>query len=112
MTTLEILVNIRRSIAPGGNLLLRESVLPQRSSWVIGLLIDLECRSSKPFPPDQRRESRHASAAFSSVRSYPSMGADTDKVNIVAPASAKPSADSWLIQDTARSMSPSSRPMS
>ena len=39
---LKILANIRASIAPGGKLLLLESVLPERSSSDIGLLIDLE----------------------------------------------------------------------
>jgi SAM-dependent methyltransferase len=39
---LKILKNIRSAIAPGGKLLLLESVLPERSSSDIGLLIDLE----------------------------------------------------------------------
>jgi O-methyltransferase len=39
---LKILANVRRSIALGGKLLLLESVLPERSSSYIGLLIDLE----------------------------------------------------------------------
>jgi SAM-dependent methyltransferase len=39
---LKILGNIRSAIAPGGKLLLLESVLPERSSSDIGLLIDLE----------------------------------------------------------------------
>jgi hypothetical protein len=39
---LNILANIRSAIAPGGKLLLLESVLPERSSSDIGLLIDLE----------------------------------------------------------------------
>ena len=38
----KILSNIRSAIAPGGKLLLLESVLPERSSSDIGLLIDLE----------------------------------------------------------------------
>lgn len=39
---LKILNNIRSAIAPAGKLLLLESVLPERSSSDIGLLIDLE----------------------------------------------------------------------
>jgi O-methyltransferase domain len=39
---LKILGNIRAAIAPGGKLLLLESVLPERSSSDIALLIDLE----------------------------------------------------------------------
>jgi hypothetical protein len=39
---LKILGSIRAAIAPGGKLLLLESVLPERSSSDIGLLIDLE----------------------------------------------------------------------
>jgi hypothetical protein len=39
---LKILNNIRTAIAPAGKLLLLESVLPERSSSDIGLLIDLE----------------------------------------------------------------------
>jgi SAM-dependent methyltransferase len=39
---LKILSSIRSAIAPGGKLLLLESVLPERSSSDIGLLIDLE----------------------------------------------------------------------
>jgi O-methyltransferase domain len=39
---LKILGNIRSAIAPEGKLLLLESVLPERSSSDIGLLIDLE----------------------------------------------------------------------
>jgi O-methyltransferase domain len=39
---LKILGNIRGAIAPDGKLLLLESVLPERSSSDIGLLIDLE----------------------------------------------------------------------
>src|SRR3954464_9114194 len=39
---LKILGNIRSAIAPGGKLILLESVLPERSSSDIGLLIDLE----------------------------------------------------------------------
>jgi hypothetical protein len=39
---LKILANIRSAIAPGGKLLLLESVLPERSSSDIGMLIDLE----------------------------------------------------------------------
>jgi O-methyltransferase domain/Dimerisation domain len=39
---LTILANIRSAIAPHGKLLLLESVLPERSSSDIGLLIDLE----------------------------------------------------------------------
>jgi SAM-dependent methyltransferase len=39
---LKILANIRNAIAPDGKLLLLESVLPQRSSTDLGLLIDLE----------------------------------------------------------------------
>lgn len=38
----KILANIRAAIAPNGKLLLLESVLPERSSPDIGLLIDLE----------------------------------------------------------------------
>jgi hypothetical protein len=38
----KILTNIRSAIAPGGKLLLLESVLPERSSSDLGLLIDLE----------------------------------------------------------------------
>jgi hypothetical protein len=38
----KILTNIRSAIAPDGKLLLLESVLPERSSSDIGLLIDLE----------------------------------------------------------------------
>jgi hypothetical protein len=39
---LKILANVRSAIAPGGTLLLLESVLPERSSSDLGLLIDLE----------------------------------------------------------------------
>jgi len=39
---LKILANIRTAIGPGGTLLVMESVLPERSSSDLGLLIDLE----------------------------------------------------------------------
>jgi len=39
---LKILANVRNAITPGGKLVLLESVLPERSSSDIGLLIDLE----------------------------------------------------------------------
>jgi hypothetical protein len=39
---LRILRNMRAAIAPGGKLLLLESVLPERASADIGMLIDLE----------------------------------------------------------------------
>jgi SAM-dependent methyltransferase len=39
---LRIMRNIRSAMAPDGKLLLLEAVLPERSSWHIGMLIDLE----------------------------------------------------------------------